>query len=425
MDIRTERTLRVCHHCGLLTPNTALRCLECGALPPDIEREQQERLQAARFVESVFFRHAPLSYLLIGINIIVFLLTAFSGGSTDPDVLTAFGACNQKLIAQGEIWRLVVPMFLHIGLLHLVANMYALWVLGPQLESLYGSARFTILYILSGIGGFVASYFFADPESIGAGASGALFGMFGALLVFVYKYRADIPTAVRATMQRNIWLTLLINLLITFSIPFVSRSGHLGGLLTGIGLALVMPWSPPDEPKTPLIWRIGQLALTLVVAASFAATFWHYQGERPSLARFLGGSNLFPENKAVSSFVEACNRGEEVYRLILRRLEAGQSVPPTLQAASAAARQQLKQLRPFNDGATRLAAELHDLLEAQAAAFDQPPARAVVEQMRERLAAYERNQQRWVTEEGARYGLGFVAPDEPDAPVDASSSASS
>lgn len=419
MDIRVERPLRVCHRCGLLTPNTALRCLECGALPPEVEREQRERLQAAGFVEAVFFRRAPMSRLLIGVNVVVFLLTAFAGGSADPDVLTAFGACNQKLIAQGEVWRLVVPMFLHIGLLHLVVNMYALWVLGPQLESLYGSARFTILYVLSGIGGFVASYFFAHPESIGAGASGALFGMFGALLVFVYKYRDNIPAGVRAAMQRNIWLTLVINLIITFSIPFVSRSGHLGGLLTGMGLALIIPWSPPDERKTPLVWRIGQLASVLLVAASFAAAFWHYQGERPSLARFLAGSNLFPENKAVRGFVEACNTGERVYRSILRRLEAEQPIPSALREASADARRRLKQLRPFNDGATRLADELYELLEAQAAALDPPPAQAVVEQMRERLAAYERNQQRWIAEEGERYGLSFVAPDEADAQGDA------
>lgn len=160
MEPVTERPLRVCHQCGLLTPSGVLRCLECGALPPEVEREQRERQRAARFVEAVFFRRAPLSYVLIGINVAMFLLTAFAGGSTDPEVLTAFGACNRKLIDQGEVWRLVVPMFLHIGIIHLLANMYALWVLGPQLESLYGSARFTILYLLSGIGGFVASYFF-------------------------------------------------------------------------------------------------------------------------------------------------------------------------------------------------------------------------------------------------------------------------
>lgn len=413
-----ERPLRVCHRCGLLTPNTSLRCLECGALPPEVEREQQERRRAAKFVEAVFFRRAPISYILIGVNIVMFLLTAFAGGSADLDVLTAFGACNQKLIAQGEVWRLIVPMFLHIGLLHLVVNMHALWVLGPQLESLYGSARFTILYVLSGVGGFVASCFFAHPDSVVAGASGALFGMFGALLVFVYKYRDDIPSVVRTAMRRGVWLTLAINLILTFSIPFISRSGHLGGLLTGVGLALVMPYSPPSEQKTPLGWRVGQIALALLVAASFAVAFWRYQGGRPSLERFLSGSHLFPENKAIKGFVEACNTGEAVYRAILRRLETEQPVPAALWEASVAARQQLRQLRPFSDGATRLANELYELLETQAAARDQPPARPMVEQMRERLAAYERNQQRWIAEEGERYGLGFVASDETDVQAD-------
>ncbi|MFQ3580313.1 MAG: rhomboid family intramembrane serine protease [Chloracidobacterium sp.] len=415
METTTERPLRVCHQCGLLTPNTVLRCLECGALPPEVEQERRERQRAASFVEAVFFRRSPVSYVLIGINLVMFLLTAVAGGSTDPDVLTAFGACNQKLIANGEVWRLVVPMFLHIGVVHLVVNMYALWVLGPQLESLYGSARFTLLYILSGIGGFVASYFFAHPASIGAGASGALFGMFGALLVFVYKYRHEIPPSVRVTMQRGVWLTLAINLIITFSIPFISRSGHLGGLITGIGLALFIPYSPPYEQKTPLVWRICQLMLVAAVAASFGAMFWHYQGERPSLARFLAGSNLFPENKVINQFAEACNEGERVYRLILRQLETDQPVPTELRNASVTVRQRLKQLRPFNDGATRLVTTLHNLLEAQAATFDQPTPRPIIEQMREGLAAYEREQQRWITEEGARYGLQFVPSTDPDA----------
>ncbi len=408
MEPVTGRPLRVCHQCGLLTPSGVLRCLECGALPPEVEHEQRERQRAARFVEAVFFRRAPLSYVLIGINVAMFLLTAFAGGSTDPEVLTAFGACNRKLIDQGEVWRLVVPMFLHIGMIHLLANMYALWVLGPQLESLYGSARFTILYLLSGVGGFVASYFFAHPESIGAGASGALFGMFGALLVFVYKYRAEIPPMVRATMQRGVWLTLAINLIITFSIPFISRSGHVGGLLTGIGLALFIPYSPPHERKTPTVWRVWQMVLVSVVVLCFGFMFWNYRGNPPSLARFLGGANVFPENKAISRFAEACNEGERVYRRMVRQLETGQPVPPELLASSVTARQRLKQLRPFNAGATRLADELHDMLEEQARTLTEPVAPHVVEQMRERLAAYEQHQQQWIAAEGAQYGLEFV-----------------
>jgi Uncharacterized membrane protein (homolog of Drosophila rhomboid), COG0705 len=373
-----------------------------------VEQEQRERQRAAKFVEAVFFRRAPLSYVLIGINVVMFLLTAFAGGSTDPEVLTAFGACNRKLIAQGELWRLVVPMFLHIGVIHLVANMYALWVVGPQLESLYGSARFTILYVLSGIGGFVASYFFAHPESIGAGASGALFGMFGALLVFVYKYRSEIPPLVRATMRRGVWLTLALNLIITFSIPFISRSGHVGGLLTGICLALFIPYSPPSEHKTPWVWRVWQIVLLAIVVLSFGFMFWNYRGNSPSLAHFLAGANLFPENKAVIRFAEACNEGERVYRLIIRRLEANEPVPPELIAASAAARQQLKQLRPFNAGATRLADELHALLEEQERMLVEGVSPRAIEHMHQRLADYEQHQQQWIAEEGNQYGLEFV-----------------
>lgn len=245
--------------------------------------------------------------------------------------------------------------------------------------------------------------------------------MFGALLVFVYKYRAEIPPMVRATMQRGVWLTLAINLIITFSIPFVSRSGHVGGLLTGIGLALFIPYSPPHERKTPTVWHVWQIVIGAVVVLCFGFMFWNYRGNPPSLAHFLGGANVFPENKAISRFAEACNEGERVYRRIVRHLETGQPVPPEVLAASAAARQRLKQLRPFNAGATRLADELHDLLEEQARMLTEPVAPQAVEQMRARLAIYEQHQQQWIAAEGAQYGLEFVPSAEDATSPDGSS----
>jgi rhomboid protease GluP len=225
---------------------------------------------------------------------------------------------------------------------------------------------------------------------------------------------------VRATMQRGVWLTLIINLVITFSIPFISRSGHVGGLLTGIGLALFIPYSPPNERKTPTVWRVWQIVLMAVVALCFGLMFWNYRGDPPSLARFLAGANVSPENKTISRFAEACNEGERVYRRIVQHLETGQPVPPETLAASAAARQRLKQLRPFNAGATRLADELHDLLEEQARMLTEPISPQAVEQMRERLAIYEQHQQQWIAEEGAQYGLEFVPSAEAAARPDGS-----
>ena len=99
---------------------------------------------------------------------------------------------DNALIASGQWWRFVTPVFIHIGLLHLAFNSYALWIVGPQVEKLYGPARFVILYVLTGIAGVYGSYF-TIPNAISAGASGAIFGLFGVLLVFGIRYRHSIP----------------------------------------------------------------------------------------------------------------------------------------------------------------------------------------------------------------------------------------
>src|SRR3954471_20883566 len=134
--------------------------------------------------------HATKTFLVI--NIIVFLLMAFAGGSTNQTTLMAFGVKSNPEIAQGQWWRFVTPIFIHIGLLHLLFNSYALWIVGPQVEKLYGSASFAVLYVLTGIAGVAGSYLY-HPYSISAGASGAIFGLFGVLLVFGFRYRAAIP----------------------------------------------------------------------------------------------------------------------------------------------------------------------------------------------------------------------------------------
>src|SRR5262245_57817063 len=106
----------------------------------------------------------------------------FAGGATNPATLLAFGMKSNAQIDSGEYWRLITPIFIHIGLLHLMFNSYALWIVGPQVEKLYGGARFLILYMATGVAGVLGSYW-QHPNDPSAGASGAIFGLFGALLV--------------------------------------------------------------------------------------------------------------------------------------------------------------------------------------------------------------------------------------------------
>src|SRR5207245_4361808 len=103
------------------------------------------------FLHAVWTRRPTFTYLFFGVNIAVFLLMALAGGSANEPTLMAFGVKSNQEIAQGQWWRFVTPIFIHIGLLHLFFNSYALWIVGPQVEKLYGGARFVILYLLTGI----------------------------------------------------------------------------------------------------------------------------------------------------------------------------------------------------------------------------------------------------------------------------------
>jgi membrane associated rhomboid family serine protease len=138
-------------------------------------------------------------------------------------------------IAVGEYYRLFTAMFLHFGLLHLFMNMWALWVLGRNLEAALGPLRFLALYLVAGIGGNVAAYAFANPAAPTAGASTALFGLFGALIFVLRRLGLSISSVVPI---------LVINLVITFAIPNISIAGHLGGLVTGAIVGFGLAYAP-------------------------------------------------------------------------------------------------------------------------------------------------------------------------------------
>ncbi|MGE5221751.1 MAG: rhomboid family intramembrane serine protease [Omnitrophica WOR_2 bacterium] len=172
-----------------------------------------------------------VSYTLLGITVFVFLLQTAStylfNGMDWPAVL---GMKVNTLIEQGQFWRLITPMFLHGGLLHIGFNMYALYLFGPGLERHYGHGRFLLLYLLSGFTGNVMSFLFAAAPSLGA--STAIFGLLGAEGVFLYQNRQIFgENAQRALM--NIVLIAGINLFIGGVSQGIDNWGHVGGLLGG------------------------------------------------------------------------------------------------------------------------------------------------------------------------------------------------
>ncbi|HBV85699.1 MAG TPA: rhomboid family intramembrane serine protease [Desulfosporosinus sp.] len=169
-----------------------------------------------------------LSYFLLSINIIVFLLMTMAGGSTDQRVLITFGAKVNSLIQAGEVWRFFTSMFIHIGLMHLIFNLYALWSLGPFMEERFGRWRFILIYSLSGLGGSIASFYFSPALS--AGASGAIFGLLGALLYYSLKR----PSLWKSGLGMNLVVVILINFGFGLTQPGIDNYAHLGGLVIGL-----------------------------------------------------------------------------------------------------------------------------------------------------------------------------------------------
>lgn len=190
----------------------------------------------AKKAEDIFTKKKPvITYALIIINVLVFLaMYIFGKGSEDTLTLLLFGANYPVLVRAGDYYRLITSAFLHAGLLHLIFNNYALYVIGSQLESFLGKAKFLIIYLVSAICGSLMSMLFSDGISVGA--SGAIFGLLGSLLYFGYNYRVYLGTVLKS----QIIPLIILNLVIGFITPGIDNAAHIGGLLGGLGMTMAL-----------------------------------------------------------------------------------------------------------------------------------------------------------------------------------------
>ena len=161
-------------------------------------------------------------------------------------------------LADGAFWQVLTNAFTHVQLWHIGFNMLALWFLGPQLESALGRTRFLALYLLSALSGSVAVFWLAGEHSATLGASGAVFGLLGALLVIGHKIGGDIS---------GLWGWLGINALLTFVVPNVSWQGHLGGLLGGALVAAILVYAPRERRTAVQLGGLLAMGVALTVAA--------------------------------------------------------------------------------------------------------------------------------------------------------------
>lgn len=213
---------------------------------------------------------APVTPTIVALNVAVFVIMLMAGAglsATNPEVHLRFGSNYGPLTWSGEYWRLLASTFIHFGVFHIALNMYALYNGGDLTERLYGSARFAVIYLLSGLAGSVVSGWW-NPYANSAGASGAVFGVYGALLVFFALRRTDIPLHLYRSAGKGALLLCIYSLGFGLASTLfdseirIDNAAHIGGLLGGAlsGFLLVRPFEPQARAR-PQPLRIAAVAL--------------------------------------------------------------------------------------------------------------------------------------------------------------------
>ncbi|HET7689088.1 MAG TPA: rhomboid family intramembrane serine protease [Nocardioidaceae bacterium] len=275
----TRETYISCQRCGrpicpdcMNSASVGFQCPECVSAGKKATRSGRTAYGGQLSQDSM-----RTSQVLVGINAFVWLVIMVTGrGGSEwlfrlgliPDVAcseaTIFGCVSlQEGVAHGAWWQLVTSMFTHVQFLHLAYNMAALWLLGPRLEVVLGRARFLALYLVSGLVGSTVVYGLSDPNDLTIGASGAVYGLLGGLLVIAHKVRGNV---------QDLALWVAFGFLLTIIIPNISWQAHLGGFVGGTALTAALVYAP-RENRSSLQWAAIAGVTVLAVAACVARTF--------------------------------------------------------------------------------------------------------------------------------------------------------
>lgn len=203
-----------------------------------------------------------MTRILIIINLAVFLLMTFSGGTESIDNLVRFNAMVKPLVYHGQWWRVFCAQFIHIGFFHILMNMYFLNEIGPIFERLYGPRNFLIIYLASGVIGNLFTYAFGSPNTVSAGASTSLYGLLGLAIGMIFAYKND---EVLRSFGASFVSIVVINLIYSLLMPRVGVLGHLGGFIGGVVLAGIFPIVNRELSKSRVSLSIV-LLLVLVIA---------------------------------------------------------------------------------------------------------------------------------------------------------------
>ena len=276
----------ICPRC-MVAGSVGFQCPECV-----MAGRRQTRQGQLPYGGSRSPRPALTSQVLVGLNAVVWLAVLLTGGQRSPlfrmlaiqtqgfcatehyilavdspAQCATLGASWTEGVATGAWWQVLTNAFTHLDVIHIAFNMAALYVLGPQLESVLGRARFLALYLVSAVTGSAVVMWFSDPYITTMGASGAIFGMMGAVLLIAWKHHGDVRTIL-------VWLG--VNVAITFvGSSFISWQGHLGGLLGGMAVTAALIWLPREQRERwqwPLVGLVAVLAVAAIVARAMTIT---------------------------------------------------------------------------------------------------------------------------------------------------------
>jgi membrane associated rhomboid family serine protease len=264
----------ICTECMIPAP-VGHQCPECVA------RARHEVAAPVRRVQVGRTGGAPLTTALLVVLVGVYVVEVVVGGAgsliggpptralVKMGAALGLGTLNGRDvigIAAGEPWRLVSAMFLHASLLHIAFNGYALYLFGSVVEREMGKSRFVAIYLVTGLCASVASYMWGDPLVPSVGASGAIFGLFGAFLAYNYRRR---ELAFYAARMRSALMLIVINLVFTFTYPGIDWRAHVGGLVTG----LVTGYAAEVGDRRSRALALGATIVVLLVAAT-VLTMW-------------------------------------------------------------------------------------------------------------------------------------------------------
>lgn len=417
-DSIAPRPFRVCESCGQLTPSSSPQCAYCGAVSQQAIAQQQAG-EEQRFLNDLFTRAAPVTPIIIGINIAIYVLMTLAAGGdfgktliygADHSTLLAFGAQTNELLRSGEWFRLITPAFVHIGLLHLGMNSYVLWTIGPLVEKLYGSSRFLLIYLLTAAGGSFASFINHelkhDASGASAGASGAIFGLFGVVAAFSYKYRKDLPPSFIRSLKSGILPAIVINLAIGFSIKIVDNAAHIGGLLTGALLALLIPYIPTNHQRR--ISSVGLVILSLCVAVVLTSFAFAYRRSAPHLASRASNVETLLDN-----FSAADSAMVKVFRSAGQNASwkpSQQDIAQLTEAANALEKSVVPDVKM-----EELRLKLLRLLREQREIISRDDGKAFDEQLEangEEFLKFRQDYKEWLKNEGPKYGFTLRDPSD-------------